>query len=194
MIDVRPLKPLHLGAEVVRRLLPHRPPLLLIDRIDRFSSDPIIVETSKLISSSDPVFSGHFPDLWLWPGAYTIEGLAQTCALAGALVLADAELAAAGRSVTGVLTSLQRGLVAGFTAELGEGDAKVLQRAATAGTGLLAAVDVKLTRPVFAGEILTFLAARTHVVGPMMRFDVEAAVEGKVAASGTITVATRSAP
>src|SRR6185436_10703950 len=57
---------LDLGADLVRELLPHRPPFLT---------------ASHSISANEPVFAGHFTDLYLWPGVYTIEGLAQCCLL-----------------------------------------------------------------------------------------------------------------
>jgi 3-hydroxymyristoyl/3-hydroxydecanoyl-(acyl carrier protein) dehydratase len=55
--------------------------------------------------------------------------------------------------------------------------------------GLLASVEVKLLRPVFAGQRLEYLVVRTHEVGPMQRFSVEATVDGHRVASGELTVA-----
>jgi 3-hydroxymyristoyl/3-hydroxydecanoyl-(acyl carrier protein) dehydratase len=48
---------------------------------------------------------------------------------------------------------------------------------------------VKLLKPVFAGQRLEYLVARTHEVGRMHRFDVEASVEGHRAAQGSLMVA-----
>ena len=89
MIDPRAFKPFALDAEAVRQLLPHRPPLLLVDAVDAFSSEPPALRAHKLITAAEPVFAGHFPDRAIWPGVYCIEGLAQTCALLGALLAAD---------------------------------------------------------------------------------------------------------
>jgi 3-hydroxymyristoyl/3-hydroxydecanoyl-(acyl carrier protein) dehydratase len=55
--------------------------------------------------------------------------------------------------------------------------------------GLLASVEVKLLRPVFAGQRLDYLVVRTHEVGSMQRFGVEAAVDGHRVAAGELTVA-----
>ena len=66
-------------AEIVR-LLPHRPPILLVDRVlDYTISESILA--MKSISISEPVFAGHFPGQPIYPGVYIIEGLAQASAL-----------------------------------------------------------------------------------------------------------------
>lgn len=85
MIDPRAFKPLVLDGDGVRALLPHRPPLLLVDGVEAISTEPPALRAFKLISASEPVFAGHFPEQALWPGVYSIEGLAQACALLGAL-------------------------------------------------------------------------------------------------------------
>ncbi len=64
-------------------LLPHRAPMLLIDRmID------IVPNTSatgvKAVSMSEPFFAGHFPGQPIMPGVLIVEAMAQT---AGALVM-----------------------------------------------------------------------------------------------------------
>jgi len=85
VIDPRRLRPLALGADEVRRLLPHRPPLLLVDAVTAFSPEVPALRAMKEISAAEPVFAGHFPGFPVWPGVYTVEGLAQACALCGAL-------------------------------------------------------------------------------------------------------------
>lgn len=68
------------GYEEITRLLPHRSPLLLVDRVTAFNAGREIV-AFKAISSLDPVFAGHFPGQPIFPGVYMIEGLAQASAL-----------------------------------------------------------------------------------------------------------------
>ncbi len=85
MIDPRAFTPKVIDAEGVRALLPHRPPLLLVDGVDAISTQPPALRAHKVIAAAEPVLAGHFPEQPLWPGVYTIEGLAQTCALLGAL-------------------------------------------------------------------------------------------------------------
>ncbi len=73
------------SANITRlmELLPHRTPMLLIDRmID------IVPNTSatgvKAVSMSEPFFAGHFPGQPIMPGVLIVEAMAQT---AGALVM-----------------------------------------------------------------------------------------------------------
>ena len=89
LIDSKTLRPLSLDAEAVRRMLPHRPPLLLVDGVDGISTEPPALNAYKHLTASEPVFAGHFPQRAVWPGVYTVEGLAQTCALLGALESAE---------------------------------------------------------------------------------------------------------
>ena len=79
------MRPLSLGVGKLQELIPHRAPLLLVDGLDAFGDDPPAARAHKTIAPDEAVFAGHFPGHPIWPGAYTIEGLAQTCALVGAL-------------------------------------------------------------------------------------------------------------
>ena len=63
-------------SEIIK-LLPHRYPFLLIDKIVDIDSDNSAVGI-KNISISDHVFQGHFPDKPVYPGVLLIEGMAQT--------------------------------------------------------------------------------------------------------------------
>jgi 3-hydroxyacyl-[acyl-carrier-protein] dehydratase len=85
MIDPRALQPLVLSAAEVQARLPHRPPLLLVDGTTAISTTPPALRAFKNIAGDEAVFAGHFPGQPVWPGVYCIEGLAQTCALLGAL-------------------------------------------------------------------------------------------------------------
>lgn len=184
MIDPRHLRPLRLGTAAIRRLLPHRPPLLLVDAVSAYAKEACGLRASRTITSAEPVFAGHFPDLWLWPGVYTIEGLAQSCALAGAIEALERGCAEHGAELAKVALQLER-----WEPLPPEGQALLsgpLSRAP-----MLASVDVKLLRPVFAGQRLEYEVARSHRVDPLHRFDVEGIVDGHLVARGTITVATR---
>lgn len=70
-------------ADVVRvlRLLPHRYPFLLIDRIKDMDRDESCIGI-KNVTINEPFFQGHFPAFPVMPGVLIIEGIAQT---AGAL-------------------------------------------------------------------------------------------------------------
>jgi 3-hydroxyacyl-[acyl-carrier-protein] dehydratase len=64
-------------------LLPHRAPMLLIDRM--IDIVPNVSATGvKAVSMSEPFFAGHFPGQPIMPGVLIVEAMAQT---AGALVM-----------------------------------------------------------------------------------------------------------
>ena len=60
----------------IQKILPHRYPFLLVDRITELREGEYI-EGLKNISISEPVFQGHFPDHPIYPGVMIIEGMAQ---------------------------------------------------------------------------------------------------------------------
>lgn len=70
-------------ADIARlmKLLPHRYPFLLVDRMFDMDRDVSAVGV-KNVTINEPFFQGHFPDFPVMPGVLIIEGLAQT---AGAL-------------------------------------------------------------------------------------------------------------
>lgn len=65
------------------RLLPHRYPFLLVDRIEAIDGDRSAVGI-KNVTANEPHFTGHFPDVPVMPGVLIIEAMAQT---AGAICL-----------------------------------------------------------------------------------------------------------
>lgn len=66
-------------AEEIAALLPHRPPMLMVDRV--LELDGAGARAVKQISWSEPCFQGHFPGQPIFPGVLVIEALAQTCAI-----------------------------------------------------------------------------------------------------------------
>lgn len=60
----------------IQKILPHRYPFLLVDRITHLTQGESI-EGYKNVSISEPVFQGHFPDHPIYPGVMIIEGMAQ---------------------------------------------------------------------------------------------------------------------
>ena len=79
--------------------LPHRYPMLLVDRIVEAHADEYGVGI-KNVSFNEPQFQGHFPDRPIMPGVLLIEGMAQT---AGALCVAS-RLAGAKPSIVYLMT------------------------------------------------------------------------------------------
>jgi 3-hydroxyacyl-[acyl-carrier-protein] dehydratase len=60
----------------IQKILPHRYPFLLIDRVTDLKEGETLVGY-KNVSISEPVFEGHFPGHPIYPGVMILEGMAQ---------------------------------------------------------------------------------------------------------------------
>jgi len=60
----------------IQKVLPHRYPFLLVDRVVSMDEGKDIV-AYKNVSISEPVFEGHFPGHPIYPGVMILEGMAQ---------------------------------------------------------------------------------------------------------------------
>tara|TARA_Y100001970_G_C14247253_1_gene869166 strand:- start:1211 stop:1645 length:435 start_codon:yes stop_codon:yes gene_type:complete len=65
------------NLEEIKKILPHRYPFLLIDRIIEIRNGEYC-KTLKNISGNEEIFQGHFPNISIFPGVMIIEALAQT--------------------------------------------------------------------------------------------------------------------
>jgi len=68
-----------LDAERIRELLPHRYPMLLVDRVWEIGASSVVAE--KQVSMNDPFLAGHFPGQPIMPGVLIIEAIAQAAGL-----------------------------------------------------------------------------------------------------------------
>jgi len=75
-----------LDVNDIRRILPHRYPFLLVDRIVELEAERVV--GIKNVTINEPFFNGHFPDIPVMPGVLIVEAMAQT---AGILVLKNIE-------------------------------------------------------------------------------------------------------
>ncbi len=69
------------------RILPHRYPFLLIDRVTEIVRKQRIVAL-KNVTINEPFFAGHFPEMPIMPGVLIVEAIAQA---GGALLLTEVE-------------------------------------------------------------------------------------------------------
>lgn len=188
--------PLHFGSEVVQHLLPHRRPLLLVDAVTSYRRSPLATLAGKRhISANEEIFAGHFPDLHLWPGIYTQEGLGQCCHLLQVIAFLQDAWQARGQDPEEVLLALRQ-LDRGYRLQPGlkpQADFPWRELSgAGAKIGMAGSVDMRFLAPVFAGQCLEYRVTRTHVLENLSRFEVEATVEGRCVAKGKLTGAVLS--
>jgi 3-hydroxyacyl-[acyl-carrier-protein] dehydratase len=79
--------PTMLDINEIQRILPHRYPFLLIDRVIDLTPRERIVAI-KNVTINEPFFQGHFPNLPIMPGVLVVEAIAQA---GGALLLTEVE-------------------------------------------------------------------------------------------------------
>ena len=64
-----------LNIDQIREILPHRYPMLLVDRILEISDRRVV--GVKNVTANEPFFQGHFPDYPIMPGVLVVEAMAQ---------------------------------------------------------------------------------------------------------------------
>jgi 3-hydroxyacyl-[acyl-carrier-protein] dehydratase len=72
--------------QVIQRILPHRYPFLLVDRVEEIDGIDSALGI-KNVTMNEPHFQGHFPGLPIMPGVTIIEAMAQTSAVMVAVTL-----------------------------------------------------------------------------------------------------------
>jgi 3-hydroxyacyl-[acyl-carrier-protein] dehydratase len=181
---------LSFGPDVIQRLIPHRRPLCMVDRVRgvELGQHPTLW-ASRNISANEAVFDGHFPGLHLWPNIYTQEGLVQSALILEVVAWLVERAADQGHGADGVceaLANLERAhrLQAGF-------DPKATRLLESIGgpppLGLSGSVQMRFVEPVFAGQTLDYCVRRTErVEGRFARTEVEAYVDARLVAEGVL--------
>jgi len=67
-----------INVEEIMRLLPHRFPFLMVDRVIEMDTEKGTIVGLKNVSVNEWFFQGHFPEQKVMPGVLLIEALAQT--------------------------------------------------------------------------------------------------------------------
>ena len=80
------LPSLPMDQEAIKKILPHRHPFLLVDRVLEMGEKNIVAV--KNVSASEDYFKGHFPQRPVMPGVLMVEALAQA---GGVLMLSKSE-------------------------------------------------------------------------------------------------------
>ena len=84
---------LRADIQLIQRILPHRYPFLLVDRVEEIDGTQSALGI-KNVTMNEPHFQGHFPGTPIMPGVTIVEAMAQTAAVmvGTALDLADKEM------------------------------------------------------------------------------------------------------
>lgn len=78
MADVRPSRSFIFDAKEIEKILPHRYPFLLVDRVLSLNLEENEIIALKNVTVNEPFFQGHFPEVPIMPGVLLLEALAQT--------------------------------------------------------------------------------------------------------------------
>ncbi|MCL3880680.1 3-hydroxyacyl-ACP dehydratase FabZ [Marivita sp. GX14005] len=84
---------LRADIQLIQRILPHRYPFLLVDRVEQIDGTQSALGI-KNVTMNEPHFQGHFPGMPIMPGVTIIEAMAQTAAVmvGTTLEMADKEM------------------------------------------------------------------------------------------------------
>ncbi|TLX78366.1 beta-hydroxyacyl-ACP dehydratase [Labilibacter sediminis] len=140
-----------IGSDVLSYLIPVRHPMIMVDRIISFDSEPLSLVAERYVSANESAFTGHFPNLKLWPGIYTMEGLRQACYLLEVLhELEKADL------MKGIIELQKRhALQPQINQKLCQETIDYIKNRKTTDPDLFS-IKVKLLEPVFAGSLIKY--------------------------------------
>ncbi|MDQ0418545.1 3-hydroxyacyl-[acyl-carrier-protein] dehydratase [Croceifilum oryzae] len=165
-----------MNADEIRKLLPHRWPFLLLDRVIELKPGVSGVGI-KNVTISEPFFEGHFPNESIMPGVLIVEALAQMTAVVyctGALqTMREAEQEAAATAEAQAVESTE--------------EVDISSR-----VGYLVAIrDMKFMKPVAPGDQLLLKVKIGRSLGILSKVNVAAYVGKECVVEGTLSVSQR---
>lgn len=162
-----PARKLSYSSDDIKRMLPHRWPMLMIDRA--YDVVPGVSGRGvKSVSVNEPFFAGHYPDHSIMPGVLIVEAMAQLVAVVYVAEILEAAEGAGGSTAEGAA----------------EGDV-------SRSVGYLGSIsNMKFSRLVVPGDQLTLDARLGQRFGGLRQVKVRASVGSDLAAAGTLVVTT----
>ncbi|MCB9700216.1 MAG: hypothetical protein H6738_25745 [Alphaproteobacteria bacterium] len=173
------------GPSVVALLVPQRRPFVLLDRVMGVVDAPVpALRGARHISANEPVFDGHFPQVDVWPGALTLEGVAQAAGALASVVALSETMEDLGAELDHV--ELGATLGRGWDAER-----EAAFRARLAGQrrplALAGGARLKFASPVFPGCRLDYEVWLERRMGELVSFGFEASVDGRLVVEGSLS-------
>jgi 3-hydroxyacyl-[acyl-carrier-protein] dehydratase len=71
------MKKEEIGIDFIKKVLPHRFPFLMIDKVEEIDVEKEYVKAIKNVTINEPFFMGHFPEYPIMPGVLILEAMAQ---------------------------------------------------------------------------------------------------------------------
>lgn len=152
-----------LSIKEIVKLIPHRYPFLLIDKIEEIELGSSAVGV-KNVSMNEWFFQGHFPDHPIMPGVLIIEAMAQT---AGALVV---------RSLQYIATASSDN----ETSPLEQTESPIM-------VYFMSVESAKFRKPVTPGDVLRMKVTKERQHGTVWKFKGEAFVNNRLVSEAVFT-------
>jgi 3-hydroxymyristoyl/3-hydroxydecanoyl-(acyl carrier protein) dehydratase len=168
-----------IGADVIAYLTSVKHPMIMVDRIVHYNSNPLFLIAERYVSANEPAFVGHFPNMKLWPGVFTLEGLRQACFLLH--ILKDLEEA----NLLKGLTELHNRQILRpqINHKLCQSVFDYLEARKMYDADLYS-TSIKFLEPVFAGSLITYHCMRDE--NDLHVWSVKALVDDRLIAKGKI--------
>ena len=83
-------KPREISLNEIQQLIPHRYPMLLVDRVLDYQEGEWL-HAIKNVTYNEPISTGHFPEMAIFPGVLILEAMAQATGILGFKTAEDRE-------------------------------------------------------------------------------------------------------